>query len=106
MLIALESFCLRVGAITVLRIPSIGGAVMLSVAFVVISIEVYADVLFCLHIYLALGLLSDNPVKMIDVVLVDIFDAKIVDDERERDFSGLVTEETFGVLGLDVVVFC
>ena len=43
---------------------------------------------------------------MIDIIFVYIFDAKIVDDEHERDITGFVTEETFGVLGFDIVGFC
>ena len=40
------------------------------------------------------------------VVLVDIFYVEIVDAERERDFSCLVSEKSFGVFSFDVAVFC
>ena len=43
---------------------------------------------------------------MFDVVLVYIFNAKIVDDESEGDIMGFMTEETFGVLGFDLGMFC
>jgi len=54
----------------------------------------------------------EDSIQMIDVVLVDIFDAEIVDDKCERDFSCLVSEKAFGVFGVfgvfsfDVAVFC
>ena len=62
--------------------------------------------MFGLHVDLVLVLFTYNPVHMIDVVFVDIFDAEIVDYERARDVSGLVAEKAFGVFGFDVVVFC
>jgi len=49
---------------------------------------------------------ADDALTMIDIGPIYIFDAIIVDDERERDFSGLVTEETFGMLDFDVAMLC
>ena len=43
---------------------------------------------------------------MIDIIFVNLFDAKIVNDKREWDISGFVTEETFGVFGFEIVMFC
>ena len=65
----------------------------------------YTDVLFCLHIDFVLVLFAENLVKVFDVVLIYIFDAIIVHDEREWDFSGLVAEKAFAVFDFDVVVF-
>ena len=41
---------------------------------------------------------------MIDIGFVDVLDAVIVDDQGERDLTGFVTEETFGVFGFDIIV--
>ena len=49
---------------------------------------------------------DDAAVKMIDTGFVYIVDAKVVDDKREQDISGFVTEQTFGVFSFDIVVFC
>ena len=74
--------------------------------FVVVPIEMYSNVLFCVPFDLVFAFFSDDAVKMIDIVLVYICNAKIVDDESEGDIMGFMTKDTLGVPGFDVVMFC
>ena len=62
--------------------------------------------LFCFPVNFVFAIFADDAVQMINIVFVYIFDAKIMDDLRERNISGFVTEEAFGVFGFDIVMFC
>ena len=43
---------------------------------------------FCFPVNFAFVLFANDAVKMSDIIFDYIFDAKIVDDERERDITG------------------
>ena len=64
-------------------------------AFVVVPSDLNANVLFCVpvdFVFVFVFFADDAAVKMIDTGFVYIVDAKVVDDKRERDISGFVTE--------------
>ena len=63
------------------------------------------DVLFCIEINLEFLFASHNGNEMVDILLVGVFDAKVVHNKCERDVAKFVYEHTISVFSLDIIMF-